>query len=553
MKIQDLVFDVVVENFKSKSQFDSLVKKWYGENPTPEQIGMADKMLSLFMQKQKGLEPSNPAVYSFLTRFDGSYPNEFPIFDPKKLKDASQYTLAQMTSLYDDLRDDDVDEEGVFSGDNYSNLDKIKASYELWKGDEHKIIDEGNLRVYFIPNEKVSKQFGYYMQAVTEWDGSYLQRTSPEIFTKENKKLIPHVGTLSGAQWCVTGRGTSDSRGNLWGSYRDDRTFYFVIDESKAPSSDLDASISRYFISALQVDTGIRQGYRITSALNDGDNPKTWEEVIQIYPQLTEHKDKFVNVKFVRNNEMENANDVVGKINESLSNPYEFRRVNKKLKKAFLDRGGVLSKADSWRSMPDKLREYYILTTTARNVLDKYQSTEFMNEIKKKGSEFNLLNKRLKVVGLEGIGYIYDHLMKNEFDIARNSLDNQNIRLYQSKKTGKYGLYNVINATWITSDGITYEPTYDQLEDTSLYQDNDGNLYLVEIFSESGEPTPTSLYCIYPVSDENVNVKGHFITSPKFESLKQKIQPTDDDSDVVNISDFNPETDVDIKEMKKGL
>jgi len=71
MRIQDLVYDVVVENFKSKSQFDRIVRKWYGDNPTPEQIRKADDMLSLFMQKQKSLEPSNPIVYSFLTRFDG--------------------------------------------------------------------------------------------------------------------------------------------------------------------------------------------------------------------------------------------------------------------------------------------------------------------------------------------------------------------------------------------------------------------------------------------------------------------------------------------------
>ena len=550
MKIQDLVYDVVVENFKSKSQFDRIVRKWYGDNPTPEQIRKADDMLSLFMQKQKSLEPSNPIVYSFLTRFDGTYRDEFPLFDPKNLKDAGQYTLGQMESLYNDFKEDTVEAEGVFAGDNYTNLDKIKASYELWKGDNHKIIDEGSLRVYFIPDQKISMQFGYYMQSVVEWDSGYLRGNYPEVFSKENKKEIPYGGSMLGAQWCVTGRGTSDSRSNMWGSYRNTRTFYFVIDESKAPAEGVNEKVGRYYISALQVDNSIREGYRITSALNDGDISMTWEEVIKIYPQLSEHKDKLVSVKFDVEGEMENR-DIVSRINETENNKYEFRRVDKRFKKAFLDRGGVIHKAHSWRSMPEQLREVYILTSTQRNVLDKFQSYELMNEIRKKGSEFNLLNKRLKTIGLGGVGYIYDHLMKNEFDVARTSLDNQNIRLYKSKNTDKLGLFNTVTAKWVDSDGIVFEPNYREI-DTALYMDNDGNMYVVETFSESGEPTPTSLYCVYPVNETNEYVSGHFITAQKFEVLKEKIHPSED-GDITNIDDFNPETDVDIKEIKKGL
>lgn len=551
MKIQDLVFDVIIENFKSKSQFDRIVKKWYGDNPTPEQIDKVDKMLSLFMQKQKSLEPSNPTVYSFLTRFDGTYRDEFPIFDPKNLKDASQYTLSQMESLYNDLNDDEVETEGVFAGDNYTSLDKIKASYELWKGDNYKIIDEGSLRVYFIPDQKVSMQFGYYMQAVTEWDSHYLKGNYPNVFNQENKKEIPYVGTMTGAQWCVTGRGTSDSRSNMWGSYRNSRTFYFVIDESKAPSGEIKTQTSRYYISALQVDTSIREGYRITSALNDGDISMTWEEVIKIYPQLSEYKEKLVSVKFDVEGEME-SRDIVSRINETENNKYEFRRVDKKFKKAHLERGGIITKAHSWRSMPDKLRELYILTTTTRNVLDKYQSTELMDEIRKKGSEFNLLNKRLKTLGLSGVGYVYDHLMKSEFDTARTSLDNENLRLYESKSTHKFGLFDATKATWVTADGVTYNPIYIQPEMASIYIDDEGNQYLVEIFTENGEPGPTSLYAITPSNEENELVSAHFVSAAKFELLKQKIHSSDDE-DITMISDINPETDVDIKEIKKGL
>jgi hypothetical protein len=558
MNIRDLVYDLVVEEVKNKKQFQFLLNKWYGENPTPEQIETADKMLTVFMQKQKGLEVSNPPVYSFLTRFDGTYPNEYPIFDPKNLKDSTHYTLPQMKFLYNELRDDDdLDQEGVFSGDNYSNLDKVSASYNLWKGDEHKIIDEGSLRVYYIPNEKVAKQFGYYMQAVTEWDGSYLQRTSPETFTQENKKLIPHVGVLNGAQWCVTGRGTSDSRGNMWGNYRDSRTFYFVIDESKAPSSELEASVSRYYLGALQVTPSIREGYYLTSALNDRDQEKTWEELVKIYPLLAEHKDKLVTVKFVRNEELENGNDIVARINENSDNINEFRRVDKRLKKAYLDRGGVISKSESWRSMPEKLRQYYIMTTTARNALDKYQTTSLLNEIRKKGVEFNLLNKRLKTVGFEdGINHIYNHLIQEEFRVARVSLDNPKIVFFNSKpeKTKHlFGLYNKELAKWVQHDGVTFEPHY-TLYDNMIYVDDEETEYLVEIYvGESKQIGNDTLYCLYPIIEINEFAKGHFIGHKKWEMLSSKIHPKDedneDDDDTIKFSNLDPETDVDIKEI----
>lgn len=557
MRIQELVYDVIVENFRSKAQFDRAVKKWFGENPTEEQIKKADDMLTLFMQKQKSLDPSNPIVYSFLTRFDGTYKDEFPIFDPKNLKDPLQYTLNQMESLLNDFSDGEVEvQNSVFAeGGKYTSLDKIKASYELWKGDENKIIDEGDFRVYYIPDQRTSMRYGYYSQALVEWDNYYLKGNYPDVFNDETKKelqqTVPYVGAEVGAQWCVTGRGTSDSRGNMWGNYRDSRTFYFVIDESKELGQQ-PRDINRYYISALQVEWNSRQGYRLTSALNDGDMSKTWEDLLKIYPKLAEHKDKIVEVKYDSENELENNRDIIARINENENNRLEFRRVEKIYKKAFLERGGVISKAHSWRSMDPKLRENYILSTTHRNVLDKFQSYELMNEIRKKGSEFNLLNKRLSIIGAGGIGYIYDHLMRNEFDIARTSLDNQNIRLYKSKKTNKLGLYNATSAQWVNSDGIVFEPTYNEI-DTAIYMDEEGKTYVVETFSESGEPTPTSLYCVYPVEETNEYGSGHFVTAQKFELLKQKIRPSEGGDDIVNISDFNPEQDVDIKEMKKGL
>jgi hypothetical protein len=61
---------------------------------------------------------------------------------------------------------------------------------------------------------------------------------------------------------------------------------------------------------------------------------------------------------------------------------------------------------------------------------------------------------------------------------------------------------------------------------------------------------------VYPIVETNEMASGHFIDAQMFEQLLTKIHPKDEgeeDDDVVKISDFNPETDVNIKEMKKGL
>jgi hypothetical protein len=81
-------------------------------------------------------------------------------------------------------------------------------------------------------------------------------------------------------------------------------------------------------------------------------------------------------------------------------------------------------------------------------------------------------------------------------------------------------------------------------------------MYVVETFTTGGQPDGTSFYCVYPIVETNELASGHFIDAPSFEQLKTKIHPKDEgaeDDDVVRISDFNPETDVNIREIKKGL
>ena len=545
MNIQDLVYDVIVEEVKNKKLFNFLLKKWFGDNPTPEQIQQAESDLTLFTEKQKSLTPNNPAVYTFLLRHDGSRPN-LPAFDPSKLMDISQYSLEQIESLLHEFRDGTLTagDEDEFKGKLTTDDKKIAASKKLWLSDRDVIISDEGFKVHFVADARESIKYGFYQQNMADKHG--------------------------GLQWCVTGRNTSDSRSNLWGTYRPRRTFWFVMDESKNPKDNPNKDVYRYYLCALQYcerDHGYT-GFKMTSMLNDGDNPKTWEEVIRIYPQLAEHRDKFEYVKY---DEAENFDrNVANRLTESVGSPYEFAPARRELKKAYLDGGGVISTEKSWKSMDINLRNVYIISTTARDAIDKFSSYELMSAIKKTGNEFRLLDSTLKSLGSRldqqgrvtnqslgdlGVGFIYQHLMENEFITARTSLDNPMIRLYKSKKNKKkFGLYHLGKLNWMIHDGITFEPDYTEAS-TILYVDDNGKSYLVEtyVLGENGPVDEKSLYCVYPIEEENEMAGGHFIGAKQWSQIEgTKMHPKDednDDDDSRRFTDLDPETDVDIKEI----
>jgi hypothetical protein len=524
MRIQDLVFDLLVEEVKNKKLFNFLLDKWYGNNPSEQQLKQCEDIIEDFNRIKDGLSIKKSQVRTFLTMFDGLHGSTK--FDENNLKDITKYSFEQILALlheYDEEGPNQEQETSVFAGsDKKSTPERLEASKELWMGDENKIIDEGGFRVYFIPDQRVSMNFGYFEQFVARKQG--------------------------GEQWCVTGRNSSDSRSNLWGSYRNRRTFYFVIDDTKDISD-------KYYLGALQrAENDSPTGYRLTNIRNDGDHAITWEDIVRIYPKLAEHRDLIETVKYDEESELEDK-DIVNRINETEGNKLEFRRMPRSYKKAYIERGSVISKSRSWESIDRTLRNLYILTTTDRNAKDRFQTYELMSEIRKNGNEYNLLKNRLTQVGLNGVADIYENLMKTEFDVARTSIDNKAIKMYKSRRTHKMGIYNSAVADWVNVNGNKYEPTYSE-SDTSLYIDDEGNMYVVETFTTGGQPDHTSFYCVYPIVETNEMASGHFIDAQTFEEVRKKIHPKDEgeeEDDVVKISNFDPETDVNIKETKKGL
>jgi hypothetical protein len=599
MKIQELIYDVLTEEVKNKKQFSFLLKKWYGDNPTPEQIKEAEDNLTLFFEKKDGFTLKNPGVNSFLLRWNGKHGKGViapklddqgaPMFDQNRrvittlipfkiedIKDPGRYTLDQFVDFIEEFKEQDLaPEEDEFQGKMVLTDKKIEASRKLWVGGRDTVINEDGFKVKFIPNARISVMYGFYQQHLVK------------------KLLGADTAGRNGErrQWCVTGRNSEDSRTNLWGTYRTPlerryervprRTFWFIYDESKNPQVVDNPSTQKYYLSALQYcvnDYGYT-GFKITSLFNDGDDPFTWNQIVAIYPQLDGREAEFARYEEFEESELLGNNQLT-RINETEGSEGDFAAQKRSTKKAYIESGGTLKSERSWMFLDDKLKNLYIVGSTAADIEDKFQSEQLIKAIKKSGEYINLLDNHIKSSGARlndnnrmtnqsmadlGVGIIYKKIISEHYAVAKTSLDNKKIQLLESKKNkinGKplCGLYHFGYDAWMIFDGVKYEAEYVN-DGLRAFIDDEGQSYLVYTYlhKDSNQVDDKTLYAIFvskpedvedPENDPNV-LLVHFISAKQFDILKQRIHEKEDgdDEDYDRFSNFDPETDVDIKEI----
>ena len=605
MKIRDLVYDVLTEEVKQKKLFLLLLKKWYGDNPTPEQIKKTENDLTYFYEKQASFTLKNPNVNSFLLRWNGKHgkgvvaprlddqgspmfgQNREPIttlvpFKFENLKDPVQFTLEQFEDFINEFRDVELaPEEDEFKGNLRSTPKKVEASKKLWMSGKDAVVDEDGFKVKFIPNASVAVMYGFYQQYMV-------------------KKILQ--GSTGDRQWCVTGRNIEgDSRTNLWSTYRSPintgynriprRTFWFVYDESKNPDVVEDSNIHKYYLCALQYavnDYGYT-GFVLTSLYNDNDKQVTWDQVVALYPQLDGREEEFA--RYVEFDESELlGKSKISRITETEGAESDFAAQPRNVKKAYIDGGGTLKSERSWNFMDNSLKNLYITGSEAGEIEDKFQSEELIIAIKKSPEYLKMLDRHIRSKGAAindatqkatnkdmedlGIGIIYRKIVTKKYRVAKTSIDNKQIQLIESLEKkyegeGLSGLFHLGYNDWVVADGIKYTSDYYSDEQT-VYSDDEGQVYLVTtyIHVESKQEDNKSLYTIIKTMGKDVEggedldnaedlagsedqVLCHFITAKQFNVLKQRIHERTDgnDEDFDSLSNFDPETDVDIKEM----
>jgi hypothetical protein len=535
MKFQELIFGAITEELKNKKLADALMIKWNDEfkqlNPdvgdiTKQEI---DRIYDIFARIQGGLRPDLPQVTTFLNHFDGRFGREN--FDEKNLKDITKYTYKQIKFLTDEYITDGVEERRDVFGD--ANLpptpEILEASKKLWEGQENLLFNEGGLRVYIIPNQITSMAYGYYYHTIYKKALGY-------NLDKSDREISP---------WCVTWR-PDMGKSNQWGHYRNERTFYFIIDENKDITD-------RYYMGALQKDNSVSSRFRLTSLKNDGDNAMTWNEIVRIYPQLQGQESLFVSKKFSQ--EELSLKNKTGSINEINGHENEFRRQPRQIKVQYIQQGGVLSKPTSWSSMDEQLRGLYITQPglNSNTLMERFGNMNFVREIKKVGNQWTLLNNAIKRFNNGGTSYLVDKLFETEFNNIRVSSDNPNISIYQSKRDGKVGIFDTKKLDWLVMDGKTYDNKYEDLikqgNGDIYFDETTGEVFIVEPFCAGVRNNSESDDCFYVVYPQDNPKDGHILSNRKFMELQNQLTPEDE---MAQNRSSQPKDYADIKE-KWGL
>lgn len=529
MKFNEILSNIIVENYDNKKILKILLKKWFGENPTDQEKDFGELLAIEFSKNKDKFNETKAEIRTFLNR----YPN----FNKNNLKNILEYDLAQIIFIISEFVNISTDTKtgseipDIFIGKNLPPTnERINASKDLWFSKTNNlIIDEDGFRVYRIRNRKDAQMWGYY--------NGFLVSNEP-------------FSSLRGyQQWCIS-RHVDDS--NLYGSYRNRRTFYFVIDESKNPEIQPNIDISQYYISALQTAGDSTTGFKITTILNTGlDRDINEQELYQIYPKLRGHFDKIKRVEYTQD-ELGTIVDELDRVDENENNEYAFWKVNTALKKRYIDAVKPITNPKSWETMNPNLKKAYFDLTDRTNYLERFSNFNILNHIKNNNQDKRSLIARLEKLGLR-LGDISDKLMESQFTNIRVSIDNPNISIYKSKRDGKVGIFDSLNGDWLVMDGKTYDNKYEDLikqGDGDIYFDETtGEVFIVEPFCAGARNNSESDDCFYVVYPQDNPKDGHILSNRKFMELQNQLTPEDE---MAQNRSSQPKDYADIKE-KWGL
>jgi hypothetical protein len=146
----------------------------------------------------------------------------------------------------------------------------------------------------------------------------------------------------------------------------------------------------------------------------------------------------------------------------------------------------------------------------------------------------------------KGVGELFIKILSSSYRVSRTSAENPNIVIFESRRDNKSGVYNLKTGDWVTLNGVTYEPFYNDIE-ADIHIDNDGNFYIVEVFSKSSVPTEDSFYSVYLQDKQsNPEFRASIMSASMWKQLSESGQLTPADED----KSSKPEDYSDIKEWK---
>lgn len=492
--------DRLLTEAKSKAQMElinNLHKKWSRKikNLTLQDT---EKIYDAHKKISNNINPDQQAVKIFLNRHDGKH--GFKKYKIENLKDISTIEINDLLNFLKEssnfqLNVNENDNEETFKNDNFKiTPEKIESSKNMWFDDNTAIINEENFRVYDVDSQKKSIRMGYYYQ---------------EVFRQVQINRLSQNKMKLGQPWCITWRGENanirdeingqniqliSNGSNLYKTYRNSTSrlfpykFYFVIDTNYDP---MDETNGKYYMSSIAVQNDGR--YRLISMYNDGENYVEWKDIVKIYPKIAEYENLF---QFKNYSESEDLNHVQKTILDTIvdttnDNPNVFWRQNYDIKKEYIERGGYLKTAKAWESLTSELRKMYIDTMEVHNAYAKVSTTELFEAIFSNNSNRNSLDRRLKILGLNGVSYLSKNLIRNLYLLYKKSQTNNDIGLYfpiSEKNLSDNEKTFTIFDTSQNNVFVNNNVTYDNFKKHRGYvlKDNNQN-YIVAMYTKGNE------------------------------------------------------------------
>lgn len=574
--IEEIQKDLVITEAKAQKVIDSIVSKWSNVLDRDTAIKYlewheANSKKFELEKKQEYVDPNTQEriVYTSVNPQIAKFKIHFPNFELKFLKDATQFSGEQIKFLYDEYNysekfveknqwnvNPERNPENPDKTDKSPSKWKIDTSKKMWYSSEGAIIDEPGFRVYKVDTADLSVQFGYYLNTMYNKGSQYMQ--------DQNVAVPPYV--FEGNKWCTTNWNPGQ---NYYTGKRNDRSFYFVIDESKDPTlfqnnpqserEIYDNNVTmpeRYFyLGALQVFNA-PDVYSITGIHNRGEPRMDWSKVVEIYPKLERHKNLLKFEKYDENKEKITDGNVINQISERSGSRYEFYKLPAIIQFTYikgegLDGAPAIEKPISWQHMDDATKNEYIKRTTANNYRERFGNIDLIYEIKKDRKYTKAVNYHLNIVNNDSLEKMILRYIKEskQFRVWRRSRKNNNIEILHSLTNNRYCIFdnakiitvdNVDNAFY-SKNGISYGPDYKIKVDDEFLEDDNGELYFHEIFMiNDNENDPRNFHSVIKLDEKAARDQESYFFSHK-QYLKLFGKYFDQEDEQPDLGDQEPE------------
>jgi hypothetical protein len=571
MAIKNIVNKLLNEEVEKKYQtlFDSLYIKWKNDDPRLN-IEDGEIVFNAYMKIKNNIVPTSDIVQRFLFRHNGEVPNlrKLELEDLKKIEFLQFREIVSLLDFFNKIKVNFLDKEkdqnielhqqqykkrldAIFdlNIDKKTNPERVAESKKMWYDTSTALISEGGLRVYHIKNQEQVERMGFYYHNVSARAQTIMEMKTfaiPWCITCRGRDLPVRRVDENGNEY---GEMIVNQVGNLYTYYRgtEKLTFYFIIDDNK-PITD------QYHISSLGVTPW--GTYQLTNQFNGGDITRSWEYIVNLFPQLDGKKELFKSISFEKKEEVKNLT-LLDIVNENEGHEYEFRRLPLSQQEEYIQRGGYISKPISWQILTRDLKSKYINTLNAGNVLQKFNNLTFIKEVMKDSAKH--LDYKLKQITSQDQkqykdGY-KDLILKyigNNYKIKALNILNDRHAMVRNHQNKKYGIFDFTNIDWLNHDGINFECNY--LEDPKskqIYFGTGNQQFVLEKYNIGGSESDKSIFSLIDakaLSDKKV--QAYFFTHKKWEELlKSKIlQPKSAKTPLPKIKINNPQSDFDIKE-----